>query len=50
MSLVAGGMLRCLGMAISAKLDWRLCDQRDSQDRDMRSMVSGKVRMMVLFL
>merc|ERR1719367_805072 len=49
-SLVAGGILRCLGMEISAKLDWRLCDQMASQDSDIRSMESGRVRMMVLFL
>ena len=47
---VAGGILRPLGMEMSAKLDWRLCDQIDSQERLLSSMSPGRLRMTVLFL
>lgn len=47
---VAGGMLRPRGMEMSAKLVWRLCDHRDSQERFISSMVPGRLRITVLFL
>ena len=49
-ALMAGGTLRCLGREMSAKLDWRLWDQMDSQDREWRSRPGGRLRMIVLFL
>ena len=47
---VAGGMLRPRGIKMSAKLDWRLCDHRDSQERLISSMAPGRLRITVLFL
>lgn len=44
---VEGGMLRPLGMEISAKLDWRGWDQRASQDTARSDSSGGRLRMMV---
>ena len=44
---VEGGMLRPLGMEISAKLLWRGCDQRASQDTARSDSSLGRLRMMV---
>ena len=44
---VEGGMLRPLGMEISAKLLWRGCDQSASQDTARSDSSLGRLRMMV---